>query len=452
MEYNPDSNNNYNYNDDQNEYKNYSYYQYGYQSQAQAQPQQPEPPQENPQQPQYQYQIQPQQPSPPEKKRKRGSGTLKVVALALLFGFVGGFGGTYAGNAILNTQDNTSLVGSTGGGEIKTVNIESSDTFPVSAISEKVSPSVVGIVVKYPVTYMMGYFGGNSTYESGSEGSGVIYSSDGYIITNYHVISDALDSYGNMIDEASIDVYLPSDLEDPISAEVVGYDISMDLAVLKIDREGLPAIEIGDSDAISVGDIAVAIGNPGGLTFAGSTSFGVISGLNRTITLESGASVNVIQTDAAINPGNSGGALVNEKGQLIGINSAKLASSDYEGMGFAIPVNAVVEVVDRLIANEDSAIPYIGIVEDTRYSSSLLQSYGYPSGVVIYEVVEGSPAESAGLQAGDIITAFNGVDTPTLAILNNEKNKCSPGDDAVVTVYRLGQSVDISLTLSESLS
>ena len=442
MEYNQNPNNN--HDDDQNEYKNYTYYQYGYQSQSQPesqlQPQQAEPQPEYGHQPHYQA------------RRRRGSGTLKVVALALLFGFVGGFGGTYAGNAILNTQDNTSLVGNTGGGEIKTINIESSDTFPVSAISEKVSPSVVGIVVKFPVTSMMGYFGGRGTYESGNEGSGVIYSPDGYIITNYHVIGDALDNYGAMLDGASIDVYLPSDLENPISAEVVGFDISMDLAVLKIGREGLPAAEIGDSDAISVGDIAVAIGNPGGMSFAGSTSFGVISGLNRTITLESGASVNVIQTDAAINPGNSGGALVNERGQLIGINSAKLASSDYEGMGFALPVNAVVEIVDRLIANEGSAIPYIGIVEDTRYSSSLLQSYGYPSGVVIYQVVEGSPAESAGLQEGDIITAFNGVDTPTLAILNNEKNKCHPGDDATITVYRAGESVDISLTLSESLS
>lgn len=387
-------------------------------------------------------------------KTKRGPGAVTVIVLALIFGFVGGMLGMYVQSNFFqkstnDTSTNQSLpdVSQSDGGvkteQVKTVNINNEGTFPVAAISEKVSPSVVGVQV---TTVMRDYFYGD--YETTAEGSGVIYSADGYIITNHHVIEPALLAQGS---SPKIMVYLPSDIDNPIEAEVIGYDISMDLALIKVDKTGLAATEFGDSDDVNIGDIAVAIGNPGGLEFMGSTSFGVISGLNRTIKLESGANLGVIQTDAAINPGNSGGALANADGKVIGINSAKLANADFEGMGFAVPINKVIEVCERIINKKGAALPYIGIQDDQRFTSSILVSNGYPEGVVVGGVVEGGPAEAAGVEVGDIITKFNGVDTPNIALLNNERNKCSPGDKAIITVYRQKAELEIEVTLAESM-
>lgn len=382
-------------------------------------------------------------------KTKSKPRLMAVVALALIFGFIGGIMGMYVQNMVFgntNSPMSNNVLDASNQQEqsesIKTVNINNNGTFPVAAISEKVSPSVVGLRI---TSVARDYFYGE--YESQSEGSGVVYSSDGYIITNHHVIEAAIDTQNS-----KIMAYLPNDMENPVEAEIIGYDISMDLALLKINKTGLVAAEFGDSDNVNIGDIAVAIGNPGGLEFMGSTSFGVISGLNRTIKLESGANLDVIQTDAAINPGNSGGALVNADGKVIGINSAKLASSGFEGMGFALPINKVVEVCERLINNKGATLPYIGIQEDPRYTSEILSQYGYPTGVVVGAVVEGGPAENAGINAGDIITKFNGVDTPNIALLNNERNKCAPGDTAVITLYRDGVEQQISIELAESMA
>ncbi len=305
------------------------------------------------------------------------------------------------------------------------------------AVAEKVGPSVVGLVVTSSVN---NYFFGAS--DSTSEGSGIVYSADGYIITNYHVVQSAVESTG------AVSVYLPSDSTNALAAEVIGYDVSADLAVVKVQKTGLQPIETGDSDAIKVGQTAIAIGNPGGMDFMGSVSMGIISGLDRTLQLEnSAAEIHLIQTDAAINPGNSGGALVNTQGQLIGINSAKMASENFEGMGFAIPVNDAVDIVDRIIRNVDTPQPYIGIEISTYYDASTLQMMGYPAGVVVSSVTEGSPADEAGLIRSDIITHLNGTAVTSYTAFNSEKAKYSPGDTVTLTVYRRGRTYDLSLTL-----
>lgn len=318
---------------------------------------------------------------------------------------------------------------------------ESTDEAAVQAVAEAVSPSVVGIVVS---TQSLGFFGTGTSSES--EGSGIIYSADGYIITNYHVISSAVESTGK------ISVYLQSDSDTAVSATVVGYDVSADLAVIKIDKNGLPAIEIGDSSVLKVGQTAIAVGNPGGMDFMGSVSKGIISGLDRTIQLENTTEINLIQTDAAINPGNSGGALVNSSGQLIGVNSAKMASDSFEGMGFAIPVNDVVSICDRIISKKDAPVGYVGVEISTRYDASTLQMMGYPAGVVVAGVTAGSPAEKAGIEKGDIITQFNGTAVTGYTVFNSEKMKYSPGDEITLTVYRGGKNYSVKLTLGTANS
>ncbi len=333
----------------------------------------------------------------------------------------------------------------------------------ITAVAQKVSPSVVGIRVTTSYGQGGGFYGSN---DSTSEGSGVIYTSDGYIITNYHVISSAVegsssssqnDPFGGIFGmpsatptSSTIQVYLASDNENALTAQLVGYDVSADLAVLKVDKTDLPAIEIGDSDSLSVGQNAIAIGSPGGLDFMGSVSSGIISGLNRQIQTENGVEMNLIQTDAAINPGNSGGALVDINGKLIGINNSKMAGESFEGMGFSIPVNEVVEICNRIINNENSPTPYLGVTIDSSYDSDTLQRMGYPAGVVVNSVAENSPAAQAGIQRGDIITAINGEEITSFAQLSSEKSKYSVGETITVTIYRLGQSTDVQLTLGQS--
>lgn len=325
----------------------------------------------------------------------------------------------------------------------------------ISAVAEKVSPSVVGIRTTGTTS---NYFFGQS--DSSSEGSGVIYTSDGYIITNYHVISLAVESsqnraysqffgqqQGSSANRGKVEVFLNNDNQTAYEAEIVGYDASVDLAVLKIDKTGLTPIDIGDSSQLKIGDMAIAVGNPGGLEFMGSVSKGIISGLDRTITAEDGSQMNLIQTDAAINPGNSGGALCNAYGELIGINNSKMSGDGFEGMGFSIPVNTVVEVCDRIISNKDKPQPFLGISASSEYSSETLQRYGLPAGVLVAGTVSGSPAEDAGIQAYDIITEINGVAVTSYEQLNNEKNKHDSGDTITLTVFRSGDYLSINVTL-----
>ena len=323
---------------------------------------------------------------------------------------------------------------------------------PATAVAAKVLPSVVGIEVKVTSTsYRYG------TTVSGGEGSGVIFSEDGYIITNYHVISSVLTGAGETNPNATLNIYLYTDPDTAIPGEVIGYDQGADLAVVKINKTGLTPIELGDSDKINVGDTAVAIGNPGGLQFLGSVSQGIISGLNRSIQIDTTyKSLKLIQTDAAINPGNSGGALTDESGCLIGINSAKVSVEGYEGMGFAIPVNDVVRICTDIIKNGSVKSAYLGVELSSQYSADYLERLGYPGGLLVSSVIADSPAAKAGIAADDIIVAFNGTEVREAEDLVALKNQCSAGDTVTIRIYRLtsthfghwsGSYYDVEVTL-----
>ncbi len=399
----------------------------------------------------------PTQKPPKKKKEKSRFNIAQVAVVALICTIVGSSASaigvsqlnkqTGNGNSTSQTATATSNSNSSQSNETaQKVTIESTSDSLIATISDKVLPSVVGVGV---TASYGGFF--YEDQQSSSEGSGVIYTADGYIVTNYHVIESALGQDGNIMQGASIKVYLNEDNTNGVDAKVVGFDSQMDLAVLKIEKTGLQAVEIGSSADLMIGETAVAIGCPGGLQFIGSVSAGIISGLDRSLQMEnSDSETKLIQTDAAINPGNSGGALVDSEGKLIGIPSAKLAETGYDNMGFAIPADDVVNVCDRIISNKDTPQPYIGITQNANYTSEMLQRMGYPAGIVVASVAPSSPAEAAGVQRNDIITHFNGVAVASYSELNNVKNKCKVGDTVKLTLYRGGQTADVSLTLGES--
>ncbi len=313
----------------------------------------------------------------------------------------------------------------------------------IEAVALKVNPSVVGIVTSEATT---SFFGGSD--ETTGEGSGIIYSSDGYIITNYHVIKSAVTS-----SKSSIKVYLSSNSEDGYEASVVGYNISYDLAVIKINASNLPAIDLADSSELKIGQYVAAVGSPGGLQFMGSVTFGIISGLNRVVSDSStGADLQLIQTDAAINPGNTGGALVNTKGELVGVNSSKIAATAYEGMGFAIPSNTVKEICDNIIAKENDPNPYIGITISEKYTANILTQLGYPKGAVVKSVISGGPAEKSGIRSGDIIVEFNSVAITEYSVLTDAIADTKPGKTVTVKIYRSGRYYSTSLKVGSNNS
>ena len=210
----------------------------------------------------------------------------------------------------------------------------------------------------------------------------------------------------------------------------------------------LPAVEIANSDELKVGQYVITIGNPGGLEFMDSVTYGIVSGLDRVVSSDSG--VELIQTDAAINPGNSGGALVNSKGQLVGINSSKIVSEEYEGMGFAIPSNTVVEICKNIISKENSPEPYIGITISEKYTSEVLKYYGYPTGAVVLSVATGSPAYEAGIRKGDIITEFKGSKITEYTVLEQLMEECKPDESVNVKLYRGGRTYTTTIKVASN--
>ena len=284
---------------------------------------------------------------------------------------------------------------------------------------KRVENSVVNVVV---------YNGevGNED-DAASTGSGIIISEDGYIVTNSHVINDSK-KYGVEIITTAGDSYI---------ATVVGYDSRTDLAVLKINDFGLTAAEFVNSDQIEVGQDAIAVGNPGGMAYSNSLTRGCVSALNRTVSTNK--MVTYIQTDAAINPGNSGGPLLNSAGQVMGITTVKIANSDYEGMGFAIPSNTVIDIVNDLIGQGYVSgrvrIGITGTVVSEDYTK------GTPSGIAITSFSDDSPFEDTEAELGDIITALNGRTIKTFPELFAELNNYNPGDKATITLYRAGTGI-----------
>ena len=291
--------------------------------------------------------------------------------------------------------------------------------------------------------------------ESNPEGSGIVFRENGYILTNNHVIESALLNNTNTIaNGCKIEVILPSPSNKTYEAKVIGRDTKTDLAVLKIEETGLETAEFGNSDNIRVGQTAIAIGNPGGLEYMGSVTSGIISGLNRTVDLGNGKQLKLVQTDAAINPGNSGGALVNSKGEVIGVNTVKIAGSNYEGLGFAIPSNTVKEVVESLVEFKYvKGRPLLGIKVDTRYTESVAKQYRMPIGVYVASVDLLSAAEQAGIEKGDVITEFDGVKIKNIDELNEQKNKHVAGDEVDVKLYKAttGRTKTVKMKLGEDI-
>lgn len=311
-------------------------------------------------------------------------------------------------------------------------------------VASKVQPSIVGIQIEYSVTSFM--FGGYSSSATAS-GSGIIISEDGYILTNNHVVSSSSNSsYYSMSEAQKITVKLYNSNET-YEAKIVGTDSQTDLAIIKIDATGLTAAELGDSNSVKVGEFAMAIGNPLGLD--SSVTCGIVSAINREVTDEDGNKYVAIQTDAAINSGNSGGALVNSEGKVIGINTLKLSGNGVEGIGFAIPISSTLDITQQLIQYNKVIRPYIGI-SGRDVTESLSKKYNYPIGIYIAKVEEFSSAEIAGLKIGDVITAADGKTVTTMDELNEIKNTHNVGDDMVLTIFRNGETRDVTLKLKES--
>lgn len=314
-------------------------------------------------------------------------------------------------------------------------------------VANKVLPSIVGIKVDFSINSI---FSRNSSTVS-AEGSGVIISSDGYILTNNHVIdssSSSSNSYYEVGEAAKIQVYLYND-DTPYDAKIIGTDEQTDLAVIKINKSDLVAAELGDSDTVQVGEWCMTIGNPLGMK--STVCQGSISALNREITDSEGKTYSVLQTDAAINEGNSGGALVNSKGQVIGINTLKASGEGVEGLGFAIPINSTKTIYNDLIQYNKVKRPYIGITgsDVTEKTIKANPTFDLKLGAYVRSIDDFSPAEKAGLKIGDIIVAADGQKVESMDDLNKVKNSHKIGDKISLTIYRDKKEFTVELTLVE---
>lgn len=275
--------------------------------------------------------------------------------------------------------------------------------------------------------------------EASSSGSGFILSEDGYVVTNYHVIQDAF----------NIDVVMYDGTE--YAAEVVGFDSTNDLAVLKIEAEDLPAAALGSSSDLVIGDMVVAIGNPLG-ELAATQTVGYVSGINREVATDS-TIINMIQTDAAINPGNSGGPLFNMRGEVIGITTAKYSGTtgsgaSIEGIGFAIPIDDVLPIINDLVEHGYVTGGYLGVtVQNTDADSAAM--FGLPTGAYVLEVTKGGSADRAGIQPKDIITDLGGHKVSNITELTRALRNFKGGDNTTVTVIRSGKEITMDITLDE---
>ncbi len=309
-------------------------------------------------------------------------------------------------------------------------------------VAQKVLPSVVGIKVEYSVSSI---FYKNMTSTATAEGSGIIISEDGYILTNNHIINSSSSSSFYEVGKANKVIVTLYNDKTEYEGSIVGTDEETDLAVIKIDKTGLTAAELGDSDALQVGEFAMAIGNPLGMQ--SSVSSGMISAVNRKVTSD-GKTYTLIQTDTAINSGNSGGALVNSKGQIIGINTLKMSGSGVEGMGFAIPINSAKPIYEQLIQYNKVKRPYLGI-SGRDLDKELADANHLVVGIYILSIDEFSAAEKAGLKIGDVIIKADGKEVTTMDELNEIKNSHSIGDEMSLTIYRNGNEKEVKVTLQE---
>ena len=369
---------------------------------------------------------------PPRRKGGRGK-KVALSALALVLVAAVSFGGGFAGYLVASRTASPSVVfQSAAGGNTSVSGAGATDD--LSQVAAAVSPSVVVVTTEQLVT--SNYFWGGQQVLSGA-GSGVILTADGYIVTNYHVIEGA----------NQITVTLSDDTDYP--ATVVGGDAQSDIALLKIEASGLTPAVLGDSDAVQVGQVVIAVGNPMG-TLGGTVTDGIVSALNRDITVE-GNEMTLMQTSAAISPGNSGGGLFNTNGELIALVNAKYSDEDAEGLGFAIPVNTVKAVAQDLLENGYvTGRPALGINVLAITDPQTAMQYGVDSyGVYVLSVNEGSGAEAAGMKAKDrIVSVGSKLVESTDDVTNALKNYAS-GDVVDVQVVRDGELLTLSVTLGE---
>ena len=402
--------------------------------------------------------------------RKRVLILILVAVLALGCGFSGGLLASRVGTGSLQTslfgprEDPSTVTNDTEAEKpaentektVQVVVAKAEDPNIGESIADKVLPSVVGIETTYESSnagyyYFFGGGGGGSSLAT-AQGTGFIVDEAGYILTNSHVIND-----GNY-KTVTVCLYDGREME----GTVLWNDSTLDLAIVKINATGLVAAELGDSDTVKIGSYAAAIGNPLGFQFKFSMSQGIISGLERTIEVSSGSGYNtttmegLIQTDATINSGNSGGPLVNSKGQVIAINSAKATSG--EGMGFAIPINTAKPIVDQIKATGQFRRAYLGITgigleEYTGYDASELQTrYGTSRGIYVYSVAAGGGAEAAGLQKGDIVIRVAGTEVGTMNKINTVLVAYKDGDVVNVVYLRAGVEHTAEITLTSGLN
>ena len=418
----------------------------------------------------------------PNKKPKKKHTGLKVAAFVLAMVLVsGGSIGVYEGIRSSNADNSSSIVASNDSSAAESSTGDSSSSkksdssqswiqlastngsMSVADIVKKVTPSVVGVQSTFsssngsnnnPMNGYGGFFGYGSQGNNGSQGmtgvgTGIIMSKDGYIVTNAHVIYDDEYGYG---EASSVQIQM-SDEETTYDARIVAYDKEADIAVLKIDADNLTPAEFGDSSSCEVGEMVVAIGNPLGLQFQNTVTCGIISALDRKVTINDNT-MTLIQTDTAINNGNSGGPLINSSGQGIGINSAKMSSTysgeaTVEGIGFAIPMSEAKSIVDDLINyGYVTGRPQLGIsCQDV--TEAVSQAYNIPVGAYIFSVTAGGAADQAGLQPGDVITGIQDQTISTTEELNAVKNQYKAGDTITLTYVRAGETKKVDVTLAE---
>lgn len=386
-------------------------------------------------------------PTPPQspkkkKAKKAGVGLGKIIALCLVCAILGGSisGGVFAlvsgrGNSTSAENDTTSTVvqsDRTPTTNVQTNTVAAGDEMSVSQIYAAYSGSVVSVEV--------------STESATGAGTGFVITDDGYIVTCYHVISGATDIAVTFSDSTSYE------------ATLVGGDEDQDIAVLKIDASGLTPVVLGDSSLLQVGDTVTTIGNALG-TLANTTTTGVVSALDRAISMSDGTVINVLQTDCTVNSGNSGGPLFNQYGEVIGIVNAKYSSSSslysntatIEGIGFAIPyADVATKITDLMEYGYITGKPSLGITVST-VSALDAQRFNLVVGAYVNSVNADSCADTAGLQQGDIITAVNGEEITTYEELVNAKNQLSAGDEMVLTVYRDGETLTLTVILDEEV-
>ena len=399
--------------------------------------------------------YQPYQPYQPQPSKKKKGTTAKIIALILVVAVLGSVGGALLTNAISSIYDKYEdpaeepkpqaaekveepaferevhkLPDSLGTND-------SGKSLSLTQVYEMTVNSVVGINTEITTNA----FGQEAV--AASSGSGFILSEDGYIITNAHVVADA----------SSIEVVLFND--DSFEAKLVGADSSFDVAVLKIEAKGLPAVTVGDSDSLKVGEAVVAIGNPlGELTF--TMTNGILSAIDREINID-GNPQNMLQTNAAINSGNSGGPLFDMDGNVIGVTTAKysgssLTGTSIEGLGFAIPINEALKVAyDLAEYGYVKGQAYLGVTVKT-LDSQTAEYYSLPMGPRVESVSPGSCAEKAGIQVGDIIIRFNGEEVENNAALIAALKRVQAGDTVNATLFRLGGEVEVTITLDEKPS